>query len=230
MHGILTTLKSILKTYEARNDESNKAITISKITELTDKQIILENEIQELEEQVLALESSIEEINILCKRETATDYDGKLIFNESLLDELKEFVYCETYTNDSFLNVEDLIKAAQRELDLKCKPTTSYTLDVVNFVNRIKDNTFRQHWDGTLSLGNIVMLVDEDREVLQYLTGYTIKPNNSDGLSLTISNKKIREDNTRVIADKLSEASRSLAMLDAKKYLWNRQKYNKFDY
>lgn len=226
----IRTLKSILKTYEAREDEVNKALTIAKITELTDTQIILEKEIEELEVQILALESSIEEINILCKKETATDTEGYLIFNEVLLEELKEFVYCETYSNDSFFNVDDLVKAGQRELDLKCKPTSTYTLDVVNFINRIKDSNFRQHWDGDLSLGNIVMLVDDDKEVLQYLTGYTIKPNDVDGLSLVISNKKIREDNTRVIADKLQEASRSLSMINAKKYLWNRQKYNKFDY
>ncbi len=226
----IRTLKSILKTYEAKEDENNKAITIAKITELTDTQIILEKEIEELEVQILALESSIEEINILCKKETATDTEGYLIFNEILLEELKEFVYCETYSNDSFLNVEDLITAGQRELDLKCRPTTTYTLDLVNFISRIKDNDFRQHWNGDLSLGNIVMLVDDEKEVLQYLTGYTIKPNDTDGLSLTISNKKIREDNTRVIADKLQEASRSLSMINAKKYLWNRQKYNKFDY
>ena len=226
----IRALKSILKTYESKSDEVNKAITIAKITELVDTQTILEIEIEKLEEQILALESSIVEINILCKRETATDNDGNLIFNEELLDELKEFVYCETYSNDSFLNVEDLVKAGQRELSLKCKPTSTYTLDVVDFVSRIKDNNFRQHWSGELSLGNIVILDDEDKEVLQYLTGYTISPNDENGLTLTISNKKIREDNTRVIADKLQEASRSLSMVNAKKYLWNRQKYNKFDF
>ena len=115
-------------------------------------------------------------------------------------------------------------------MDLQCRPTSTYTLDVTNFINRIKDHSFRQHWNGDLSLGNIVMLVDDDKEVLQYLTGYIIRPNNTDGLSLIISNKKIREDNTRVIADRLQEASRSLSMVNAKKYLWNRQKYNKFDY
>ena len=226
----IRALKSILKTYEEKKDEENKAITISKITELVDTQVILEKEIEELDVQILALESSIEEINILCKRETATDWDGYLIFNKDLLDELKEFVYCETYSNDSFLNVEDLVEAARRELNLKSKPTSTYTLDVVNFINRIKDDGFRQHWEGTLSLGNIVMLVDDEKEILQFLTGYTIRPNDTDGLSLIISNKKIREDNTRVIADKLQEASRSYSMINAKKYLWNRQKYNKFDY
>lgn len=224
------TLKSILKTYEAKKDEVNKAITIAKITEQTDIQTKLEVEIKKLEEEILALDSSIEEINILCKRETATDVNGSLIFDEYLLDELKEFVYCETYTNDSFLNVDDLIEAGRRELELKCRPTSTYTLDVVDFTRRIQDGTFRQQWDGTLSLGNIIMLVDDDEEVLQYFTGYTIKPNDPNGLSLTISNKKTVDNNRRVIQDKLQEASRSMAILNTKKYLWNRQKYNKFDY
>ena len=226
----IRTLKSILKTYEAKQDEANKAITIAKITEQTDIQTKLEVEIKKLEEEILALDSSIEEINILCKRETATDVNGSLIFDEYLLDELKEFVYCETYTNDSFLNVDDLVEAGRRELELKSRPTSTYTLDVVDFTRRIQDDTFRQQWDGTLSLGNIIMLVDDDEEVLQYFTGYTIKPNDTNGLSLTISNKKTVDSNRRVIQDKLQEASRSMAILNTKKYLWNRQKYNKFDY
>lgn len=226
----IRTLKSILKTYEAKQDEANKAITIAKITEQTDIQTKLEVEIKKLEEEILALDSSIEETNILCKRETATDVNGSLIFDEYLLDELKEFVYCETYTNDSFLNVDDLVEAGRRELELKSRPTSTYTLDVVDFTRRIQDGTFRQQWDGTLSLGNIIMLVDDDEEVLQYFTGYTIKPNDPNGLSLTISNKKTVDNNRRVIQDKLQEASRSMAILNTKKYLWNRQKYNKFDY
>lgn len=226
----IRALKSILKTYEAKEDEENKAITIAKITEQTDIQTKLEVEIKKLEEEVAALDSSIEEINILCKRETATDVNGSLIFNEYLLDELKEFIYCETYTNDSFLNVDDLVKAGKRELELKCRPTSTYTLDVVDFTKRVKDNNFRQHWSGDLSLGNIIMLADDEEEVLQYFVGYTVKPNEGSGLSLTISNKKIVDSNRRVIQDKLQEASRSMKILDTKKYLWNRQKYNKFDY
>lgn len=225
----IRSLKSILKTYEANEDEVNKAITIAKITEQIDIKVKLEEEIEILETEIAGLQSSIDEINILCKRETATDVNGLLIFDEPLLDELKEFVYCETYTNDSFLRVEDLVRAGERELELKCRPTTVYTVNVVDFTKRIKDNGFRQHWDGTLSLGNIIMLQDDEEEVLQYFTGYTIKPNDADGLSLVISNKKIREDNTRVVADRLQEARRSMTIINSKKYLWNKQKYNRIN-
>lgn len=234
LYGIyeeIRALNSMVKVYESKNDEENKAICISKITELNDKKVILENEIKALEDEIIALQSSINEINILCKKETATDYEGRLIFNEILLDELKEFVYCDTYSNDSFLNVEDLIEAGERELSLKCKPTENYTLGVVDFTKRIIDNRFRKHWNGTLSLGNIIILYDEelDKEVMLFFTGYTLRPNDNEGLELTISNKKVREDNTRTIADYLQDAKRSYQMVNSKMYLLNKQKYNRIN-
>ena len=234
LYGIyeeIRALNSMVKVYESKNDEENKAICISKITELNDKKVILENEIKTLEDEIIALQSSINEINILCKKETATDYDGYLIFNEILLNELKEFVYCDTYSNDSFLNVEDLIEAGERELSLKCKPTENYNLGIVDFTKRIIDDKFRKHWNGTLSLGNIIILYDEelDKEGILFFTGYTLRPNDNEGLELTISNKKIREDNTRTIADYLQDAKRSYQMVNSKMYLLNKQKYNRMN-
>ena len=234
LYGIyeeIRALNSMVKVYESKDDEENKAISIAKITELTDKKIILENEVKVLEDEIIALQSSINEINILCKKETATDYEGRLIFNEILLDELKEFVYCDTYSNDSFLNVEDLIEAGERELSLNCKPTENYTLGVVDFTKRIIDNRFRKHWNGTLSLGNIIILYDEelDKEVMLFFTGYTLRPNDNEGLELTISNKKVREDNTRTIADYLQDAKRGYQMVNSKMYLLNKQKYNRMN-
>ena len=234
LYGIyeeIRALNSMVKVYESKDDEENKAISIAKITELTDKKIILENEVKVLEDEIIALQSSINEINILCKKETATDYDGYLIFNEILLNELKEFVYCDTYSNDSFLNVEDLIEAGERELSLKCKPTENYNLGIADFTKRIIDNRFRKHWNGTLSLGNIIILYDEelDKEVMLFFTGYTLRPNDNEGLELTISNKKIREDSTRTIADYLQDAKRSYQMVNSKMYLLNKQKYNRMN-
>jgi|GEM_PF-2435184 len=222
---------SFLKEFHDEKDKNNpdRIAIVAKITELTDQQVILEEQIKKLEEEIIALDLAIDEINILCKRETATDGKGRLIFDEYLLDELKEFVYCETFTNDSFLREEDLVQAGERELELKCRPITTYTLTAVDFTKRIVDNDFRQHWNGTLSLGDIVMLQDDEEEVLQYLTGFTIKPNETDSLSLTISNSKVSEENIRVIADKLQEASRSMSVIKNKLYLWNKQKYNRIN-
>ncbi|NJK16327.1 hypothetical protein GSQ51_20375, partial [Clostridioides difficile] len=127
----------------------------------------------------------------------STDENGQLIFNEILLEELKEFIYCDTYTNDSFLKVEDLIKTGKRELELKCRPTIDWTIDSVNFLSRIINMEFRQHWNGSLSVGDIIIFYDraEGTEDIIYFVGYT--QNFKDGsLNLDLSNKKLKEDNT----------------------------------
>lgn len=226
--------KSIKEVYASKNDSTNEAIIAAEISKLIDQQTILEVEIKNLEEDVLNLDSSILEINILCKRETATNEDGQIIFNENTLEELKEFVYCDTYTNNSFLNVNDLINAGKRELSFKKHPTVEYDIDVKNFMNRIMDNGFNLHWKGDLGLGDIIILYDEDlqEEVFLYLTDYIQNPNSNEieeGLSLTLSNKKYKDKSIRTIADKLKEGSLAMRAIQRKSYILNEAKYNRLN-
>lgn len=229
----IRALKGIKEAYNANGDSANEAIIIAQITEKIDMQTILEVEIKHLEEDIANLSSSILEITILCKRETATDENGALIFTEETLEELKEFIYCDTYTNDSFLDVKDLLEAGKRELSFKSYPTTDYDIDVKNFMKRIIDNDFRLHWKGDLGLGDIVILYDEDldEEVFLFVTEFTQKPNESEdgGLVLTLSNKKYKDKNLRTIADKLKEGSLAMRTIQKKSYLMNEQKYNRLN-
>ncbi|MBH8022116.1 hypothetical protein I6C29_21095, partial [Clostridioides difficile] len=118
---MISKKKDIKKTYDnpQHKDEINSAKIAVEISELEDKKVILDVQIKHLEEEIAKLDESIKDINILCKRETSTDEDGYLIFNEVLLDELNEFLYYDTYTNDAFLKVEDLIAEGKRQLSLK---------------------------------------------------------------------------------------------------------------
>lgn len=226
--------KSILESYKANNDDVNSAIVISEITKLNDEKVILEGEIKSLEEDVVNLTSSINEINILCKKETATDESGHLIFNESTLNELKEFVYCDTYTNDSFIDVNDLIKEAKRQLELKCFPTVSYTLDLENFIIRVDDNGFNKNWLGDIGLGDVIILYDKDveKEVLLYVNTYTQYPNSENDeneLDIEISNQKLTNSDTRFISDRLKESELATRILKRKLHLLNDQKYNRIN-
>lgn len=226
--------KSILESYKANNDDVNSAIVISEITKLNDEKVILEGEIKSLEEDVVNLTSSINEINILCKKETATDENGHLIFNESTLNELKEFVYCDTYTNDSFIDVNDLIKEAKRQLELKCFPTVSYTLDLENFIVRVDKNGFNKNWLGDIGLGDVIILYDKDveKEVLLYVNTYTQYPNSENDeneLDIEISNQKLTNSDTRFISDRLKESELATRILKRKLHLLNDQKYNRIN-
>lgn len=234
IYSQVSSLKAIKEDYSAVGDVENEAITAAKITELIDSQTILEIEIKNLEDDVINLDNSIFEINILCKRETSTDENGNLIFNESTLDELKEFVYCDTYSNDSFLDVKDLIVAGERELSIKSKPTIDYEIDVKNFMSRIINHNFSIPWNGELGLGDVVILYDEDldEEVFLFVTEYIQSPNSDnidDGLSITLSNKKYKNKDLRNIADKIKEGSLAMRTLQKKVYLLNETKYNRLN-
>ena len=231
IYSEITSLKGIKEAYASSKDVTNEAIIAAEITKKIDEQIILEVEIKKLEEDIENLTNSILEINILCKRETATDENGNIIFNERTLEELKEFIYCETYSNDSFLDVKDLMKAGERELSIKCYPETSYDIDVNNFMGKINSNPLNQHWKGDLGLGDIIILYDEDldKEVFLYVTDYIQSPNEEDGLKITLSNKKYKDSDIRNIADKLKEGSLAMKTIQRKSYILNETKYNRLN-
>lgn len=221
--------ESMLEAYRLNKDDVNAAIIVNDITELKDQKIILEIKVEELEDEINNLQNSILEINKLCKRETCTDDNGYLVFTEKTLNELKDFVYYGTYSNDAFLDVNDLISSGKRELDLVCKPTFEIEVDTINFMSRIIDNGFRQHWTGDLSLGDIVSLQDnEDNEYLRYLVSVSINYKDN-SLVLKLSNKKTNIDNTKVISDWLSQSSRNLRTINSNKYLWIQHKKNRIN-
>ena len=147
-------------------------------------------------------------------------------------EELKEFIYSDTYTNDAFLSVEDLLNAGKRELSLRCTPTVNYDIGVKNFMERVINNNFRLQWNGQLGLSDIVILYDEDidQEVFLYVVEYSQSPNNKeDGLTITLSNKKHKNKNIRTIADKLKEGGLAMKTLRRKSYILNNQKYNRIN-
>lgn len=229
LYANIKATESMIQAYKDKKDIVNEAKKIAELSKYNDDRVILEQVVEDLEIEVNQLQDSINEINILCKRETSTDDNGDLIFTESTLEELKEFLYYSTYTNDAFLDAVDLISAGRRELNLTCKPTDDIEIDVVNFMSKIIDNEFRRHWNGELALGDVISLQDnEDNEYFRYLVGvdrnYSAKT-----LSLELSNKKTKNDNTKVIADWLSESKRNMKMLSNNKYLWIQQKNNRIN-
>lgn len=227
VYAFVIGLQGEKRAYEASKDEINLARIIAEITKKNDEKVILEVAVRDLEEEIENLRKSIDNINLLCKRETATDTTGKLIFNDELLEELKEFVYYDTYTNSAFIKVEDLIKAGERIFELKCKPTSEWSIDIINFLDRILDNG-RQHWNGKLSLGDVIELYSYKEHVrkLIYFVGYSQKFN-PNSLTIELSNKKLKNDDVKTIADYLKMAKESLQAIESKKYLLMQQKYNK---
>lgn len=228
----MEALKSQIRAFKLEKDVVNELRKQTELAEKKDEYTLVKVEVDRLEEEVNLLQDSIIQINILCKRETATDNDGNLIFNEGLLNELKDFIYCDTYTNDSYLRVEDLLKGGKRELDLRCKPTSTWTIDNANFMKRIiHSENSRNSFNGVLGLGNLIELCsseDEEENEIVYLVGFTQNFQN-DKVTLSLSDKKLKSSSIKVIGDLLHASKMSARALANNKYLWIQQKNNRIN-
>ena len=186
-------------------------------------------EVKNLEEDIANLNASIKQINILCRKPTATDSNGDLIFNQQLLDELKLFIYSDTYADDSFYDAEEMLEVGKRNLELSCKPTVSWNISVADFTARLRIPN-RVKWNGTLGLGDIIGLYDTEtgEETFVYVIEYT-KDFKSKSLSLTLSNKKGNENAFKVVNDLLKQGKLAIKQLSKINWISNDIKYNRWN-
>ena len=186
-------------------------------------------EVKNLEEDIANLNASIKQINILCRKPTATDSNGNLIFNQQLLDELKLFIYSDTYADDSFYDAEEMLEVGKRNLELSCKPTVSWNISVADFTARLRIPN-RVKWNGTLGLGDVIGLYDIEtgEETFVYVIEYT-KDFKSKSLSLTLSNKKGNENAFKVVNDLLKQGKLAIKQLSKINWISNDIKYNRWN-
>lgn len=215
----------ILKEFVVEENE-----TRVKLSQEMDNELILRLKIEDLLNEIQLLDESIDNINLLCKFETCTDENGNLIFNEELLMELQEFIFVDVYSNDSFVNADDLIEKGKSVLEEKSRPTIEVDIDSVNFLNRLIDNGYRLKWNGVLQFGDIVVLIDEDtnEEEYFYFLGFSIDYSNNT-LNLKISNKKSSRENTKTINQYLKEMKKTKELLMNNRYLFNKTKQNRLN-
>ena len=215
----------ILKEFVVEENE-----TRVKLSQEMDNELILRLKIEDLLNEIQLLDESINNINLLCKFETCTDENGNLVFNEELLMELQEFIFIDVYSNDSFVNADDLIEKGKSILEEKSKPTIKVDIDSVNFLNRLVDNGYRLKWNGVLQFGDIVVLIDEDtnEEEYFYFLGFSIDYSNNT-LNLEISNKKSSRENTKTINQYLKEMKKTRELLMNNRYLFNKTKQNRLN-
>lgn len=222
--------KNTIDKYVLSEDVVNENRIRVQLSEELDKELILRLKIEDILEEIDLLQESIDNINLLCKYETCTDENGDLVFNKDTLDELQEFIFIDTYSNDTFVNAQDLLEKGKSVLNERCKPTLEVEIDSINFMNRIVDNNFRLRWNGDLSFGDIIILIDEDtnEEEYYYFLGYDINYS-SNSLTLKISNKKTLRENTKTINNWLKEIKKTKALLTNNKYLFNKIKENRLN-
>lgn len=222
--------KRLIEQYALKEFVVEENETRVKLSQEKDNELTLRLKIEDLLNEIQLLDESIDNINLLCKFETCTDENGNLVFNEELLMELQEFIFVDVYSDDSFVNADDLIEKGKSVLEEKSRPTIEVDIDSVNFLNRLIDNGYRLKWNGVLQFGDIVVLIDEDtnEEEYFYFLGFSINyPNNT--LNLKISNKKSSRENTKTINQYLKEMKKTKELLMNNRYLFNKTKQNRLN-
>lgn len=212
-------IQSLETALNMTTSDSYKSVLSQQLTEQIDQRTLLERDINILYTEIQTISEEITVLNKLCRKEYATDRNGDLIFDSELLDELKEFIYQDTYTNDNITSDTDLLKLGLKQLGEISRPTKSWTIDSVNFIERLLDNDARNQWEGQLGLGDMIILKGDTAEPI-YLVGYTQDFKNQ-RLHLQISNKKANNDFSLSIGERLTQAKEAYEDLKANKYLLN---------
>jgi hypothetical protein len=222
--------KGLINRYVLKDMVVEENETRVKLSEELDKELLMRLEIEELIEEITLLDESITNINLLCRFETCTDENGNLVFNENTLNELLEFIFVDIYQDDSFVNADDLIEKGKSILTERCRPTVQVEVSSINFLGRIVDNNFRLKWNGTLSFGDLIILIDEDtgEEELYYFLGYTIDYH-SNHLDLRISNKKTLRDYTKTINQYLKDVKNHNTIITNNNNVLNQVKQNRLN-
>ena len=216
---VYSMIQSLETALNMTTSDSYKSVLSQQLTEQIDQRALLERDINILYTEIQTISEEITVLNKLCRKEYATDRNGDLIFDAELLDELKEFIYQDTYTNDNITSDTDLLKLGLKQLGELSRPTKSWTIDSVNFIERLLDNDARNQWEGQLGLGDMIILKGDTAEPI-YLVGYTQDFKNQ-RLHLQISNKKANNDFSLSIGERLTQAKEAYEDLKANKYLLN---------
>ena len=225
----IQVIQSQINIFKASNEKTEVARKQVEYVEKKEQESAKRIEVNTLEREIELLNESIMNIVLLCQYETCTDDNGLLVFSESLLTELKDFIFEESYTEDNFLEAIDMIETCKRKLELNCRPTITYDIDVENFLDRIINNDFRQQWKGVLLLGDMIVLLDDDEnEEIVYMVGY--ENNYKDkNITLSLANKKVYKDNIRTIRDVLRDSKKVKKMLSQNTYIINNTRQNRLN-
>ena len=189
----------------------------------------LYKEVQKLEQNIDLTQKDIDMINILCRKPTATDSNGNLIFNENTLNELKKFIFADTFVDEAFYDAEEMLEVGEKRLETISKPTREWDVDVNDFTERLIIPN-RLEWNGIIGLGDVIGLYDIDKDTYEFVYFVGFNKNFKDkSLSLTLSNKKGNDNQMKTVKDLIKLSKTSNKLYSKNKKVMNDLKYNRIN-
>ena len=222
-------LKEIESNYKNAGNTERAMEVALQLNEGMDKEAVYMANTIKCEKRLEEINAKMKQLGLQCNRESCV-INGERLFSDKLLDELKNFIYHDTYSNDAFYDAQEIISCGERELEMRCCPTRDISIDIESFLDRLVDNKFRQHWNGVLGLGDIIAIYDKDKELEEwfYLVGYDYSLKEGT-LQIRLSNKKLESNTKKVILDVLKNAKQNNKQMLKNRRLWTLLKENKIN-
>jgi phage minor structural protein len=204
-------LQIILDDIQVQQRTGNSTINLVSQRDAKQKEIdAKQNEIKELQKTIDTNSSDITNLNELLK------FDNN--FGGELLDELREFIQIEEWSDDNQIYDEDYFYAASDYLTTKSIPPVNLTLNIVNFFEIVEE----QHNWNKMSIGDIIRVKHPKLGIDVKTTITEIVFNYDDGtIQLTISNTKRPENIQQKFQNAFYKINKLNTDYNKRKINWN---------
>lgn len=180
-------------------------------------------DVQVVKDDISNVNGKIKEITLLINLETSEDGQGR-IFNDDLLEELRDITVEETVTDDTYLTSNGLYGHYTEVLEEKNTKGIDFTIDSRGFIdNIIVPNGIE--WDFYIKMGDFVDLVDDEIIVNEKglrITEYTLIPKDGEVevKDIKLTNRDVQLDDFSGATTLKSDVSRANGYVNNYKNLW----------
>ena len=181
-------------------------------------------EIQKIKDSISELNGKIKEITVLMNIETSEDKDGK-IFNEDLIEELRDITVEETVNDDTYLTSNGLYGRYLEIIEEKNTKGIDFTIDSKGFLDNIIIPKGVE-WDFYIKMGDFVDLAEDDEIVIDNrglrIVEYTLIPKEGqiEVKNIKLTNRDIQLEDYSGASSLKSDVSRANGYVNNYKSLW----------
>lgn len=180
--------------------------------------------LQVVKDDISKVNGKIKEITLLINLETSEDNQGK-IFDDDLLEELRDITVEETVTDDTYLTSNGLYGHYVEVLEEKNTKGIDFTIDSKGFMDNIIVPKGVE-WDFYIKMGDFVDLIDDDEVTINEkglrITEYTLIPKDGEieVKDIKLTNRDMQLDDFSGATTLKSDVSRANSYVNNYKTLW----------
>lgn len=209
LDGQLITLQALLDTAKATNDEDliyQREMEIrDKTTEVNAKQQDIDN----MNDSIELWETTISNYQSIISTNS---------FTTELRDELSLFIYEQEFSDDRYIEAQELFDAGKEQFDKYQQPVKSFTIELASFIGSLES----QHLNGRLEIGEEVLIKSKnlETEYTSIVLGYNVDFSSGD-YNLIISDNMDDINSLDKLATLIYKADSSSTILNNNKYKWD---------